>query len=99
MPDGDKGYNYLAHNHFLYRTYNRTNQYKIVMCPTSKPTTKPAPKLSTGKNTVSIIANTVQQHKSKTISTTKLPTRSYTGNQIATNNGSTHGPSQILTST
>ncbi|CAB3993881.1 Hypothetical predicted protein [Paramuricea clavata] len=40
MPDGSKGYNYLAINHFLYKIYNATNRVDIVRCPTSTP--KPA---------------------------------------------------------
>ncbi|CAB3990697.1 Hypothetical predicted protein [Paramuricea clavata] len=41
MPDGSKGYNYIAFNHFLYKIYNATNRVDIVKCPTTS-TPKPA---------------------------------------------------------
>jgi hypothetical protein len=37
MPDGSKGYNYIAFNHFLYKIYNATNRVDIVKCPTATP--------------------------------------------------------------
>lgn len=60
MPDGDKGANYVAYDHYLYKAYNATARLGIVKCPsattplptTSKPTKElgNAVKLSTSAN-------------------------------------------------
>ncbi|XP_028417602.1 uncharacterized protein LOC114542049 [Dendronephthya gigantea] len=77
MPDGRKGYNYVAHNHFLYKAYNATNTLKLVKCPTPVPTTENTRNLSMPSKP--LVSNTTSSpNDTKSTQTTSKPNISNT---------------------
>jgi hypothetical protein len=85
MPDGSKGYNYLAINHFLYKIYNATNRVDIVKCPTAtqKPATTNSGTQPQTKPATTSVPKTTQPKPTTVVKKTELDTNT-SGNTPST---------------
>jgi hypothetical protein len=85
MPDGSKGYNYLAINHFLYKIYNATNGVDIVKCPTAtqKPATTNSGTQPQTKPVTTSVPKSTQPKPTRVVKKTELDTNT-SGNTPST---------------
>ena len=67
MPDGPKGYIYIAYNHYLYKTYQTTTRPSLVKCPVA--VVAPTTDLATSPPSKTVNPTTASQNVSNEIPT------------------------------
>lgn len=93
MPDGRKGYNYIAHNHLLYQFYNATTTLVVVECPTPQP-----PSTATTQTMANTVKSSISPNALSANPTSKLHTPSLASSAHATN-WQTTAPQNVVSAT
>ena len=94
MPDGLKGYNYIAHNHLLYQFYSATTTKLLVKCPTPQPTST-----ATTQTMANIVKSSTSSNALSENPTSKLHTPSLASSAHAANWQTTASPNAVPATT